>query len=143
MLQFITAIAALVGAVLGVFAVEFGGEKLLHITAGGFIYLAAVTILPEILEDKVSLRFRLAQLLSFGLGVLFLFLVSVLEHSSPDGHHGHSHGHSHGHHHHIEEEAIHHENHDHHSHHDDHHNHHDHHHHHHHHEADHNLHSEL
>ena len=139
MLQFITAIAALVGAVLGVFAVEFGGEKLLHITAGGFIYLAAVTILPEILEDKVSLRFRLAQLLSFGLGVLFLFLVSVLEHSSPDGHHGHSHGH----HHHIEEEAIHHENHDHHSHHDDHHNHHDHHHHHHHHEADHNLHSEL
>jgi len=139
MLQFITAIAALVGAVLGVFAVEFGGEKLLHITAGGFIYLAAVTILPEILEDKVSLRFRLAQLLSFGLGVLFLFLVSVLEHSSPDGHHGHSHGH----HHHIEEEAIHHENHDHHSHHDDHHNHHDHHDHHHHHEADHNLHSEL
>ena len=111
-LQFTTAIAALIGTVMGVFAVEgHGGEHLLFITGGGFIYLAAVTILPEVLNDATSLRFRFAQLACFLCGVAFLYLVAVIEHAS-GGHGGHSHSHSH-HDHHTEHKVDHHEQHDH------------------------------
>lgn len=107
-LQFVTALAALIGSVIGVFAVEgHSGENLLFITGGGFIYLAAVTILPEVLNDATSLRFRLAQLTCFLSGVAFLYGVAVIEHASGGGHGGHSHSHSH-HEHHIEDHVDHH-----------------------------------
>ena len=110
MAQFGTAIAALVGTVLGVYAVEWGGERLLWITAGGFVYLACVTILPEVLEDGSSVRFRLAQIIAFLLGVSFLFAVSLQEghdhghgssHSHQHEHMGHEHYHGHHHDHHA------------------------------------------
>ena len=116
--QFGTAIAAMLGTVAGLTLTGFAGESLIFITADGFIYLAAVTILPEILEEKTSLRFRVAQLMCFGAGISFLYAVSFLEEM---GGHG---GHSHGHHHHGHREI-----HDHHDHIDDHHEHHAHEHH--------------
>ena len=80
LLQFATAVAAMIGAVVGVFSVEgFGKEQLIYVTAGGFVYLAAVTILPEVLDEEATLRFRILQLLSFASGVAFLYLVSVIE----------------------------------------------------------------
>jgi zinc transporter 7 len=129
--QFGTAVAAMIGTVVGLFAVhattttsnatdQFNSESLLLITAGGFVYLACVTILPEVLQEQgTSAKFRLAQVVCFGVGVAFLYAVSLLE--EMDG--GHSHGgHSHGHggHHHVEMEM--HASHDHHheSHHDHH-----------------------
>ena len=130
LLQFVTAVAALIGTVMGVFAVEgYGGEHLLHITGGGFLYLAAVTILPDVLNDATSLRFRLAQLGCFCSGVAFLYAVAVIEHAGGGGHGGHSHAHSH-HDHHIEQDMEHHGHHDHneHAHRDEHHHHDEHHH---------------
>jgi hypothetical protein len=83
----------------------------MYITAGGFIYLAAVTILPKVLEErKTSFLFRIFQLCAFLIGIGFLFSVSLLE--GADGH-GHSHGH-HGHHAVVEEVVQHMDAHDHH-----------------------------
>jgi zinc transporter 7 len=106
--QFGTAVAALVGTLVGLMLEGFAGESLIFITAGGFVYLAAVSILPEILEESgTSFRFRLAQLACFGIGIAFMHAVSLLE--SMDGDHGH--GHSHGHHHHDVEHKEHHDEH--------------------------------
>ncbi len=140
--QFGTALAAMAGTVVGILLEGFAGEALIYVTAGGFVYLAACTIIPELLEDKATLKFRVAQILFFGAGVAFLYAVSLLE--SMDGGHG---GHSHAHHQHghakesapMEHLHDHHDHHDHHrelheghSHHHDLHQHHDHHDHHHH-----------
>jgi hypothetical protein len=73
--QFGTAVAALLETVVGI-----GLESLLFVTAGGFVYLAAVSILPEILEEPdTSLKFRVLQLLCFGAGVAFMYAVTLLE----------------------------------------------------------------
>jgi hypothetical protein len=82
------------------------GERLLYVTAGGFIYLAAVTILPEVLEDdQHSLLFRLAQLAAFVSGIGFLYLVYLLEeYDEKDGTVANNHGHGHGHSHHHQDE---------------------------------------
>jgi zinc transporter 7 len=121
--QFGTALAALLGTVVGILLEGFAGESLLFVTAGGFVYLAAVTILPEILEEPdTSFKFRILQLLCFGAGVAFLYAVTLLEGMGNGG--GHHHGHSHGHHQHdvhVEEhriltEPVHHEHHEHHHH---------------------------
>jgi zinc transporter 7 len=102
--QFMTAIAAFLGTIISLYVADgWVGERLLYVTAGGFIYLAAVTILPEVLEDdRHSLLFRLAQLAAFISGIGFLYLVYLLEEYDESGStsvdkHGHSHGHSHRH----------------------------------------------
>jgi zinc transporter 7 len=104
--QFMTAIAAFLGTIISLYVADgWVGERLLYVTAGGFIYLAAVTILPEVLEDdRHSLIFRLAQLAAFISGIGFLYLVYLLEEydessssssSTLANNHGHSHGHAH------------------------------------------------
>ena len=101
MAQFGTAVAAMIGTFVGLFLqgwVTAGDESLIFLTAGGFIYLATVTILPDVLDEGTSLQFRLAQLTCFATGVAFLYAVTLLE--SGDGHGHGAHGHSHGHHHH-------------------------------------------
>lgn len=104
--QFFTAIAAFVGTFIGLWAAStWPGVN--YITAGGFVYLAAVTILPNVLEErKASLLFRSCQLIAFFLGIGFLFSVSLLEGE-------HSHGHSHHHNEHAVHELIHDQEHDH------------------------------
>jgi solute carrier family 39 (zinc transporter), member 7 len=123
--QFFTATAAFVGTFVGLWAAStWPGVN--YITAGGFVYLAAVTILPKVLEErKASFLFRLCQLIAFLIGIGFLFSVSLLE--GEDGH-----GHSHQHNEHAVHEEIHHQehhhqghdhgqcNHEHHGHHDHH-----------------------
>lgn len=88
--QFVTALAAFLGTLLALtvsHAME--SERLLWVTAGGFIYLSSTTILPEVLEDGSSLGFRLTQLVAFMSGVALLYAVDFLEHDD------HAHGHSH------------------------------------------------
>jgi zinc transporter 7 len=113
--QFGTAVAAMAGTVVGILLEGVWGEALIYITAGGFIYLAACTILPELLEEQVTLKFRLAQLVFFGAGIAFLYAVSWLEHMDGGGC-GHG-GHSNGHHQHQSSPAKE-DHHDHHGHHD-------------------------
>ena len=120
MAQFGTALAALAGTIVGILLDGFAGnDTLVLITSGGFVYLAAVTILPEILEDQstTTIKYRFAQLMYFLVGIAFMYAVGLLEEMDPDGHHGHSHGH---HHHDVHDVSSHnhHEHHEHHDHHD-------------------------
>ena len=93
MAQFFTALAAFLGTAVALsLSAGWEGEVLLLITAGGFVYLAATTILPEVLEAGDSVSFRFWQLLFFVLGILFLHIVSLLEEYDEHGH-GHHHGH--------------------------------------------------
>ena len=105
--QFGTAVAAMLGTFVGLFLqgwVAAGDESLIFLTAGGFVYLATVTIIPDVLDEGTSFQFRLAQLTCFASGIAFLYAVTLLE----EGDHGHgsnrhgAHSHSHGHHHHYE-----------------------------------------
>lgn len=96
--QFFTAIAAFVGTLVALSVAEgWASDALLFVTAGGFVYLAATTLLPEVLEDSQSTAwFRLAQIVSFCIGIGFLYVVSLMEEHEHDGHHHHNHdGHSH------------------------------------------------
>lgn len=95
-----TAIAAMIGTIVGItlqHSVFLPGDSLLFITAGGFVYLSACTILPEILEDhNATFRLRVMQIASFAVGVAFLYAVACLEEMGE--HNGHSHHHhDHGH----------------------------------------------
>lgn len=82
MAQFGTATAAMLGTIVGLFLHDWAGESLMFITAGGFVYLATVTILPEILQERTSWRFRVAQLACFATGIAFLYAVTILENMS-------------------------------------------------------------
>ena len=127
MLQFSTAIAAYCGTFVGLGLFDtvqniFGSEIMVPFTAGGFVYLAAVTILPGLLEEKVCKKARAFQVMALLGGIGFMYVVAMLEHASggcshDHGHSGHSHGmeHSHSHHSH-EHHANEHHNIDHHSH---------------------------
>jgi zinc transporter ZupT len=104
MAQLFTAIAAFAGTAtaVAVSSESWMEDRLLWITAGGFVYLAATTILPEVLNDEGHLHngrrssrmvYRLAQLLAFSSGIIFMSLVDWL--SDDDDHHHHTHAHSH------------------------------------------------
>ncbi|KAG7367652.1 ZIP zinc transporter [Nitzschia inconspicua] len=99
--QFGTAVAAMMGTYVGLLTAHVAGDELMFITAGGFVYLATVNILPELLDEGRSWKFRLVQLLFFAMGIGFLYAVSLLEEMDEHSHSGHhSHGHHHHHHHH-------------------------------------------
>lgn len=115
--QFLTAIAAMVGSLVGLWAVEgWGSHSMVYLTAGGFVYLASVNILPQVLDEGGSFQLRLLQLFAFGAGVAFMYAVLMLEEHDHGGHdHSHGHGrlheeeHSHHEHSHHEHAAHHHE----------------------------------
>lgn len=107
--QFFTAVAAFIGTAtaIAVSADNRLEEPIILFTAGGFIYLAGTTILPEVLNEEgggnyeskptVGL-FRFAKLVAFCVGILFLSMVDWL---NGDDHHHHHHenapGHTHEH----------------------------------------------
>lgn len=109
MMQFMTAIAAFMGTAFGLYSSHMieglGHDVLLPFTAGGFIYLACTTILPEILEANVSVYMRILQIGSFGMGLAFMYAVAILE--EIEGNEKGGHQHSHGHHHHSHDHHIH------------------------------------
>jgi zinc transporter 7 len=116
--QFFTALAALAGTAVGLY---LGGtwDALIPMTAGGFIYLAASTLLPELLSQSHhhTLSVRICQLLSFASGIAFMMTVSLLEHHDHNDESSHHH-HHHQQQHHHEQHPPHHDHH-HHTHHDD------------------------
>lgn len=105
--QFMTAIAAFIGTVVGLtvtHGVDGGDAAMLGFTAGGFLYLAAVGILPEVLDTNsggdgggVGWRLRMAQIFAFCVGIAFMLGVAILEGHEEHGHH-HEHGGEHKHH---------------------------------------------
>jgi len=93
--QFSTSIAAFFGTCIGLMTMgKVGGiagyDIMVPFTAGGFVYLAAVNILPELLNNEnTKTQARFLQLVSFVLGIMFMYGVVLLEngHSHEHGHH--------------------------------------------------------
>ena len=105
--QFLTAIAAFLGTAFGLFSGQIiqglGHEILIPFTAWGkgefnnlywfylvlwpnssvivegFLYLACVTILPDVLETDVGWMMRLLQVAAVVAGVSFMYIVAELE----------------------------------------------------------------
>lgn len=102
--QFGSAIGAFAGCLFGIFITSSDSEPVavLNFTAGGFIYVALVNVLPELLHEKSSMMQTLREALALGLGIAVMVFVAKHEESSHAGHahHGHDHhdhGHAHGH----------------------------------------------
>ena len=117
MTQFSTAFAAYCGTIIGLLGVEqmkhiFGYDLMVPFTAGGFIYLATVTILPSLLQEDRKFSIRILQVISFVIGIAFMYFVAILEHN--EGGCGHSHSHAHTEH--LHDHGHGHRHHDHHSH---------------------------
>jgi solute carrier family 39 (zinc transporter), member 7 len=102
MAQFLTAIAAFLGTIVGLWA-SSSMPGITFVTGGGFAYIATVTILPKILEQhKASFRIRLLQLVAFLVGIGFLYSVTLFEEDHSHGHqqdqcHSHDHPRRHDH----------------------------------------------
>ena len=80
-LQLGTAVGAIVGTVCGLLAEGVGTDAatawILPFTAGGFIYIATVSVIPEILEDSSvwqSVKEVLAMLVGIGMMVFITFI---------------------------------------------------------------------
>ena len=82
MLQLVTAVGALLGTVVGLVAESSGSGMatlwILPFTAGGFIYIALVSVLPELLEDT-TLGQTLKELVTLIIGVGLMVFITYLE----------------------------------------------------------------
>jgi zinc transporter 7 len=79
--QFCTALAAVVGVSVGLLAdrSQAAEELLLAVTAGGFLYLATVNMLPQVVQSKASLLQTTLEAGSFALGIFMMVLVLAFE----------------------------------------------------------------
>lgn len=79
-LQLTTAIGALAGNVLALLGTS--GESspwILPFTAGGFIYIATVSVIPELLEESTKLWQSLKEIFALLLGVFMMVLITWIE----------------------------------------------------------------
>lgn len=80
--QALTATGGLVGVVTGLTAEHLSSSSwLLPFTAGGFLYIALVSIVPQLLEDS-DLKHSLIQMTALLLGVVVMAMVSIVEKQS-------------------------------------------------------------
>lgn len=81
MLQLITAIGALIGTYVSLLAEGMGdvtSKWILPFTAGGFIYIATVSVIPELLTDT-NFRQSVKEIISLLLGVCMMVLIALYE----------------------------------------------------------------
>lgn len=80
MLQLTTAIGALAGNVLALLGTsEESSPWILPFTAGGFIYIATVSVIPELLEHSTKLGQSLKEIFALLLGVGMMVLITLIE----------------------------------------------------------------
>lgn len=80
--QVSTAIGAMIGTVVGLLMEGVGSEKAAWITpftAGGFIYIACTSVIPEILQDGTSLRQSIMEIAALAAGVFLMVLIALYE----------------------------------------------------------------
>ena len=78
--NFICALAAIVGAIIGYILSGITKDIslfLISFTAGGFIYIAAADLLPELHKQKDAKRANLA-FVTFILGLVFMALIKFI-----------------------------------------------------------------
>lgn len=81
MLQLLTAVGALAGTILSLVAVEVtetASSWILPFTAGGFIYVATVSVIPELLE-ATSLGQSIKEILALMVGVALMVVIASYE----------------------------------------------------------------
>ena len=82
MLQLVTALGAFMGTVSGLLAESTGTATavawILPFTAGGFIYIALVSVLPELLEDT-TVGQTIKEIAALVVGVLMMVVIAFLE----------------------------------------------------------------
>ncbi|CAD5230817.1 unnamed protein product [Bursaphelenchus okinawaensis] len=85
LIQLLTAIGALAGCFIACassdpfsLAEQAQSSWVLPFTAGGFIYIAAVSVIPELLE-KSSFLLSIAEVLAMTLGVFAMYLIALYE----------------------------------------------------------------
>ena len=80
-LQLSTATGALAGTICGLLAENIGNAAssgILPFTAGGFIYIATVSVIPELLEDS-DIKQSLKEILALLVGVFMMVIIAMLE----------------------------------------------------------------
>ena len=81
LLQLVTAVGAMCGTLCGLLAEGVGESAIawiLPFTAGGFIYIATVSVIPELLHDT-SLKKSFLEILAMFAGIGMMVLIAVLE----------------------------------------------------------------
>ncbi len=80
-LNFASAITALFGAIIAYFTISIinYSAPLVAFSAGGFIYVAAVNLMPKLHEEHVNKKFAL-QLSLFLLGIILIQVISMSTH---------------------------------------------------------------
>jgi len=81
-LQLLTAFGALAGCIVSLLAdgaTDGAGAFILPFTAGGFIYIATVSVIPELLEGKSTLWQSTKEILALVVGVYMMVIISWYE----------------------------------------------------------------
>uniref|UniRef100_A0A6P4EL96 Protein catecholamines up n=1 Tax=Drosophila rhopaloa TaxID=1041015 RepID=A0A6P4EL96_DRORH len=82
LLQLVTALGALAGtalALLGAGSGDGSAPWVLPFTAGGFIYIATVSVLPELLEESTKLKQSLKEIFALLTGVALMIVIAAFE----------------------------------------------------------------
>ena len=82
LLQLVTAIGALIGTAAGLLAEGVAMSStnwILPFTAGGFIYIATVSVIPELLEDNTSLWQSIKELIALITGIGMMIAITYFE----------------------------------------------------------------
>ena len=81
-MQLVTAVAAMFGCFVALFAQSAGQAAatafILPFTAGGFIYIATVSVIPGLLEGS-SLRQSFWEIFCLGIGVYSMVIIAAYE----------------------------------------------------------------
>jgi len=81
-LNYLVALTVVLGGVVGYFMFQYVGSLLpylLPIAAGGFVYIAASDLMPEI-KKEMNLQRSMISFLVFILGILLMFLIKLIGH---------------------------------------------------------------
>ena len=83
--QLLTALGALLGCVISLWSVDSAALSaaaqsswVLPFTAGGFIYIATVSVLPELLE-KSSMLVSVAEVVAMCVGITLMYAIALFE----------------------------------------------------------------
>lgn len=82
-LQLSTATGAMIGCVIGLLTENVGESTtswILPFTAGGFIYIATVSVIPELLKDTSDLKQTIKEISAMLMGIFMMVIIAVMEH---------------------------------------------------------------
>ena len=81
-LQLLTATGALAGTLCGLLAENIGvaaSSWILPFTAGGFIYIATVSVIPDLLEEDSGFKQSMKEIGALLFGVLMMVIMCYIE----------------------------------------------------------------